>query len=190
MNISELKTMSNEIENEIENCENDLNKVGSLTIKTQSFVNLLSKQDENNKEIKILKIKANSYQKSARTLGEKKAALRNEFEQEMEDSKIRPQKISEIGDVTNTMTDNEFYANQSSKLDEFISNSMDSIESLRKQGKYIENINSKLKQGMISLGVSSDVVNKIESRIAGDKTIFLICLCLIILLIIILRFVF
>lgn len=186
MGIAELQCMAATIEREIEECENDLKRVGSLTIKTQSFSNLLSKQDESDKEIKLLKIKANSFLKSVKLLGEKKAIIKNEYEQEMEHSKIRPQKISEM---TNSMADNEFYSKQSSTLDEFISSSMDSLDSLKRQSKYIDNISGKLKQGVLSIGVSSDLVNQIESRFAGDKSIFYILLILIVLLILFMRFV-
>lgn len=188
MEISELQTMAEKIERDIDECENDLNKVGSLTIKVQSFANLLGKQDQESKEVKLLKIKANSFLKSVKILGEKKAVLKKEFEQEMEESKIRPQKISEIDNYS--MPENEFFSNQSSKLDDFISNSIDTIDSLKRQSRHIDNVSRKLKEGMINMGVSNDLMNQIESRFAGDKSVFLILLILVILLIFILRFVF
>lgn len=188
MNISDLEAMAGKIEQDIKDCQNNLNKLGTLTIKTQSFINMLSKQSEDNDDVKRLKMKANSYLKSVKELGDKKAIMKKELEHEMEESKIRPKKINELDN--HSMTESEFFSNQSSKLDEFISSSMDTIDSLKRQSRYIDNINGKLRQGVLNMGVNSDLLNQIETRFAGDKSIFIILLILIVIFIFVLRFAF
>jgi hypothetical protein len=190
MSIENLKVMASEIEKEIINCEKDLKKVGSLTIKTQSLLNLLAKEDPTNKDVKVLKIKAISYQNKVKELGERRNKEKQEFETELMDSKIRTKKITEINDQGYEMDQSSFFASQNSKLDEFISSSMDSLESLKRQSVYIERINDTLKQGALRMGISNETLSRIESRFAGDKSLFIIMLISIFLLIFILKFIF
>ncbi|ELA42794.1 uncharacterized protein VICG_00109 [Vittaforma corneae ATCC 50505] len=189
MSLGELKIMANEIENEIELCNKDLKKVGSLVIKTQSLMNLLAKEDPSDKEVKVLKIKASSFQSKARELSERRSKEKQELENELMDSKIRTKKITEMSDFGSEMGQSGFFAAQSSKLDDFISTSMDSLESLRRQSVYIDRINETLRRGAFRLGVSNETLSRIESRFAGDKSLFIILLIGIVALVLILRFI-
>lgn len=187
MNLDALEAMASEIEKEIAICEKDLKKAGSLAIKTQSLVNLLLKEDPTNRAVNVLKIKANSYQNKAKELCERRAKEKQDLENELEDSKIRVKKITEICD---TGTEQSFFVEQTSRLDEFISSSMDSLESLRRQSVLVDKINSNLRQGAVRLGVSTETLSMIETRFAGDKSLFLILLGMFVLLVILLKFVF
>lgn len=187
MSLEELESMSLEIEEEIKICERDLKKTGSLVIKTQSFTRLISKEDPNLERIKVLKKKAIEYQNKAKELSERRTREKKELEQEMEDSKIRAKRISEIKEDGAEPT---FYKEQSSRLDDIISTSMDSLESLRRQGVLIDRINNNLRQGAMRLGVSHETISMIESRFAGDKSLFWILFCGFIALIFILRLFF
>ncbi|KAM0681558.1 hypothetical protein GINT2_000217 [Glugoides intestinalis] len=187
MNLDSLEAMASEIEKEIVLCEKDLKKVGSLAIKTQSLLNLLSKEDATNRAVNILIIKANSYQNKAKELCERRAKEKQELENELVESKIRQKKITEISD---TGVEQNFFVEQTSRLEDFISISMDSIESLRRQSVLVNNINNKLRQGAIRLGISTETLSKIETRFAEDKSLFLILLCLFIILVILLKFIF
>lgn len=189
MNLEDLKKMANEIEKEIELCQNDLKKVGSLVIKTQSLYNLLSKEDDNDKDVKLLKIKAASYQNKVKELSEKRNREKQDFENELIDSKIRTKKITELTNHDTVMDDKTFFSTQNNKLDEFISTSMDSLESLRRQSVYIDRINETLRQGALRMGFSNETLCKIESRFAGDKSLFIILFFSVILLILILKFI-
>lgn len=188
--VEDLQTMADEIEKEIEACESDLRRVGSLSIKAQSFANMVQKLGLCTEGASLLRAKANSFQNRVRVLSDRRTREKQELEQELEDSKIKYKKITEVRDNALDMHDSEFFSRQSSKLDEFISSSMDSLESLRRQGVYIDRINSTLRSGILRLGVGSDTLHKIESRFAGDKSLFLALMGTLALLILVLKVVF
>lgn len=188
--IEDLQAMADEIEGEIEICENDLKRVGSLSIKTQSFANMVLRMDSSSKTAGLLKIKASSFQNKVRILSDRRTREKLDLELELEDSKIRYKKITEARDNALDVQDSEFFSRQSSKLDEFISSSMDSLESLGRQSVYIDRISSTLRSGLRKLGVGSDILHKIESRFAGDRSLFLILMGMLALLILALKTIF
>lgn len=187
--IENLKRMASEIENGIVECQTDLRKVGTLNIKVQSFRNMLSKQDPSSEEVRMLSTKASDFQNKTRMLSDQRRKEKQGLEQEMIDSKIKFKKITEASDNSG-LHDSDFYSKQSSRLDDYISSSMDSLEALKKQSVYIDRINNTIKSGLLKLGVGSDVLHKIESRFAGDKSLFLILVAVIVILIFILKIVF
>lgn len=191
MALADLQSIAKEIEEEIKLCENDLKKVGSLVIKAQSFVNLLAKEDSSDQAVRQLKGKAMAYQNKVKELSERRNREREDFEQELTDSKIRTKKITEVHDTGTDavqLSQKQFFSTQTSKLDDFISTSMDSLESLKQQSLYIDRINDVLKRGASRLGVSNETLNRIESRFWGDKSLFIIFLIGIVVLIFVLRF--
>lgn len=187
---ADLQAMANEIEKEMSACESDLRRVGSLSIKVQSFANMVQRLDPGEQAASFLKAKANTFRCRARVLSDRRTMEKMELEQEMESSRIKYKKITEAKDNTLDSQDSEFFSRQSSKLDEFISSSMDSLESLRRQSAYIDRISSTLRDGLQRLGVGSDTLHSIESRLAGDRTLFLILMGALALLILILKTIF
>lgn len=188
-----LESMAKEIEEEIHHCETDLKKVGSLVIKAQSFANLLAKENSGDSEVKQLKEKSRVYQNKVKELSERRNKERADFEQELVDSKIRTKNITEMQDTcasVSVVTQKQFFSTQSSKLDDFISTSMDSLESLKKQSIYIDRINDVLRRGATRIGVSNETLTKIENRFAGDKSLFFIFIGAIIIMMFVLRFIF
>lgn len=185
-----MQSMAEEIEQEIQRCEKDLRRVGSLVIKTHSLSNMLAKEDPELKEIKILKIKTNAFKSKVKELSERRAKEKQDLENEMEDSKIRVKRITEVSGDDLEHRESSFFSTQSSRLDDFISNSMDSLESLRRQNVFIDRINNNLREGAIRLGMSGSLLANIESRFAGDKSLFIILLLVFIFVVVILRFIF
>lgn len=190
MSVENLKSIADEIERELRICAEDLSRVGSLVIKTQSLLNLVAKEDPNSPEVKQLKGRAQAYHNKVKELSERRNRERAEFEQEMSDSKIRTRRITEMSDCSSDTHRTKFVATQTNKLDEFISSSMDSLESLRRQSIHIDRVNDVLKRGAIRLGVSNETLGRIESRFAGDKSLFIILLIGVAVLFLLLRFAF
>lgn len=181
--------MARDIERDIEMCEKDLKRVGTLVIKAHSFANLLAKEDPENREVKMLKIKALSYKNKSKELSERRSREKQEFDDELADSRIRTKKITEMSESGRNPGEERFFTSQSSKLDDFISSSMDSLQSLKRQSVYIDRINDTLRQGALRLGISNETLGRIESRFAGDKSLFYILFIGVIILILILKFI-
>jgi len=193
MTLADLQSMAVEIEEEIKMCEHDLKRVGSLVIKAQSLANLLAKEDPTDQAVRQLKGKAAEYQNKVKELSERRNREREDFAQELTDSKIRVKNITEVQDSSADLaqiSQKQFFGAQSSKLDDFISTSMNSLESLKQQSVYIDRINDVLRRGASRLGVSNDTLSRIESRFVGDKSLFIIFLFGIVVLIFVLRFIF
>lgn len=188
-NKEELRRMQQEIEREINLCQRDLKRIGSLSIKVNSFKNLVAKESENNSIHGEFSLKSKYFQDQVRILSDKRTQEKQELEQEMESSKIRYKKITEVKDTSNDI-DDKFFSQQSNKLDDFISKSMDSLRSLERQGGYIDNISNTVRRNFVNLGLGSDILYNIESRFAGDKSLFYILIISTILVILVLRFIF
>lgn len=189
LNINELKIMENEIENELKKSQSDLKKVGSLTIKINSFKNMVSKINQNESGAKELFLKSKYFQQQIKILADRRTQEKQELEHEMESSKIRFKRITEASE-NNDLTDDKFFSQQSSKIDDFISKSMDSFRSLERQGGYIDKISHSIRRNFVNLGVGDDLLYNIETRFAGDKSLFYILIIILIILIFVLRFYF
>lgn len=187
--IEELKIIADELEQELESCEKDLKKTSILLVKIQSFQTMLNKREEDG-EIRILRVKAQSFLKKVQQLCQKRNKEKSDLEQEMNDARIRVKKINEACDPDMELKERDFFSKQNEHLDNYILNAIDSIDSLKRQGVYIDRINENLRSGLIRMGVSSAFLNRIESRFKRDKLIFIILFFIIILFILFLRFFF
>jgi len=67
----------------------------------------------------------------------------------------------------------DFYGAQSSRMDNIIMSTMDSLESLRLQGKYIDSTRTMINDGLRRMGLSNRFINRIESRVTMDKVVFI-----------------
>lgn len=190
--VEELRAIAAEIEIELEACEKNLKRVGALSVKIQSFCNMVGRMDHGGSAAEELRKKARAYAGRVKALGDRRAREQSEFEQEMADSKLSVRKISEACDPDREVaSDKDFYADQTSKLDSFITNTMDSLESLKRQGVYISRVNERLRSGLERLGVSGELIGRIERQYAGDNMLFKVAFAftvvLVIFLIILLR---
>lgn len=185
-----LETMAGEIEEQINACGNDLRNIGTLNIKTQSFLNMLSKANDGSEEFKILITKAGEIRNKVKILSNLRKQEKEKMEQEMMESKIKYKKITEVHDNTRNELDSDFFDSQSSRLDDFIMSSMDSLASLKRQGNYINRITNTLRNSFVRLGGSSDLLQKIESQVEGYKKSFLILVGFLFIVFFCLRFIF
>jgi len=190
LEFEDLNKMADEIEDELGVCRNDLRKIGTLNIKAQSYMNILSKQNQNTKEFNLLKERGEHIQNNIKVLSDLRKKEKQELEQEMSDSKINFKRITEARDSSSNVSESDFFHGQSSRLDRIIHSSMDSLESIKRQGNMINSVNDTLRRSFIKLGAGSDLLQKIESRVAGDKSLFLMLICILIALIILLKLVF
>lgn len=188
--LEELAAMADEIENELGMCDKNIKKLGSASIKTQSFHNMVNKEDQGDRNIKQLQMKARYFLNRVKTFNDMRSKERSEFEQEMADSKIQVKKISETYDPDHELKEREFYSKQSNKLDSFIISTMDSLDSIKRQGVFIQRANERLKNGLMRLGVSGELIDKIEVRFARDKTLFMVLFGSVLFFIVLLRFYF
>ncbi|KAI5172370.1 hypothetical protein PAEPH01_1734 [Pancytospora epiphaga] len=186
----ELSKMADEIDIELGMCEKNLKKIGSVAIKIHSFGSILDKQDQNNQNIRQLQVRRRYFHVRAAEFTDQQARERGQMEKEMEDAKIGIKHLSESHDPDSELREREFYSKQSNRLDEFIMSTMDSLDSVKRQGVYIQKINEKLKSGLERLGVSGALISKIEARVSQDKTLFTALFCITLFMILLLRFYF
>lgn len=188
--VSELNKICTKLEEELKDCHQDLKRVGNLNIRSQSLRNMIEKLEEDGDEIRKLKSRSHRIQSKVKNLSDLRTKEKNEMEEEMISSNIRYKKITEASESGIHLSDKEFFLQQTNKLDDFLSSTLDSIKSLEKQGGYIDRINKSLRNGLVNFGVAGDVLHRLESRFAGDKSLFIILICLLVLLIFILRLLF
>lgn len=186
--LQELIVMADEIEDELGRCGNNLKGVGALSVKIQSLQNMLRREDQDNGKIKQLQVRTKYFLTQVRILSEKCTAERDAMEQEMEDSKIRVKKISETYDPDHEMKERDFYSKQSSRVDDFISNTMDSLESLKRQGAIINRVNERITAGIERLGYTGDFIRRIEQRFGRDTMFFILLFGALFILVLLLRF--
>ena len=176
--VEELERRAEEIERELKLCESDSRRAGALTVKVQSFHNALRKENPSDPKVKRLQTRSKYFITQARLLSEQAAKEQENIDSEMTASRIRPQRSGEIeydsqGGMS-TQSDSEFFSEQSTRMDSFISTTMDSIESLKRQGLVINRINDRLRDGLSRIGMSAELIESVEARFGRDRGIFYI----------------
>lgn len=186
--VDELTSIADEIEVGLEKCKDNLNLAGGLSIKVRSFSNMILKADLPKHDTEILDRRANIFSKKIQELSRRKAAERMELEQDMEDSKIKVSRITELKDLNQDVGREDFFDHQTSRLDDFLMSTMGSIDSLKRQSAYIDRISSRMRSGLARLGIGNEVIQKINERVGSDKLIFIVLTVLVLMFIFILRF--
>ncbi|KAM0688468.1 hypothetical protein COBT_000279 [Conglomerata obtusa] len=119
--------------------------------------------------------------------------------------KIYKEKLSEINSKAQEVNNNTYesvhpnIAENESVEDEFITSNarrvltyshmaLDSLDSLRKQRQVIESARGKIKNGLIGLGVSNNMVEMISNRYLTDYYFFMAGVAIIILLLIFIKY--
>lgn len=190
--VRELENMANEIEEELESCKRNIRRLGGVTIKIQSFSNILRKMNASDSAVKQLQIKRNYFAGQLRALSDIQAREREAEEQEMSVSNIHIRKMNEVQDASSgaALQGDGFYEEQSNKLDDFILSAMDSFDAVKRQGVYIRRAHERLKTGMLRLGLSSEMIDIIERRVGQDRLIFIVLFIVVVIFILLLRICF
>lgn len=181
-NIENLKREQVEIEQEIEKAKLSLKNLGTLSIRINNFERQANLLDCSNEE--FLK-KAKEFKKQIIHLSNLRSKRNQENMEEMLRSKLQPDKpITDISECT----DAEYFRSRTERVNNILTNAMDALDSVKRQGRYIERTNMKIKSGLRKLGVSRDLVNEIDKRYLADNLIFVRLFIAIIFVFFILRF--
>lgn len=84
--------------------------------------------------------------------------------------------------------EDRFLGNNTRRVNSYIMNAIDTLESLKKQRVYIDNTRERIKDGLVRIGVSKGMVDKIGNRFLTDYYFFLAGVALIVVIIIIIKF--
>ncbi|OQS54624.1 hypothetical protein EHP00_125 [Ecytonucleospora hepatopenaei] len=170
-------------------CEQGNGSLGSLVVKIRSFKNLLNKTNLDLEQKHKYDVEINNIIQRYKQVQVEKNKLKTSTQNELRESNLMVQRIDELTKVKD-LSDKDFYASQNSKLDKIIGSGYDSLSNLKKQDEIIDGINSKLKKGLTKLGISNDLMEKIEKRTLGDKSFFYFMIFLLIFLMFLIKFVF
>ncbi|KAK6090335.1 hypothetical protein P3W45_000692 [Vairimorpha bombi] len=182
--ISNLKKEASEIDKEIKKSEKNLENIGTLAIRIQKFVKLVEYLEEINDEIKELKIMAEYFNKKIIQLSNLRVKKRQEDNQEMIRSRLTP----DAPYTECTTDDKDFFIEKTHRVNNILTNAIDVLESVKKQGKYIERTSSRIKGGLLKLGMSKELVNEIDRRYLADNRIFVTGFVILLVFFFLLRF--
>ncbi|KAI4291269.1 hypothetical protein PAPHI01_0543 [Pancytospora philotis] len=188
--IRELGELADQIEAELELCKNNSKKIGTVSVKLQSFCKMLDRENQGDPAIRKMLIRKKYFLNQIRALGSAQAKERSDMEREMAECNMPVATLSETHDPVYTVKDRDFFAQQSSHIDDFIHSTMDSLDAIKRQGVYIDRTRMRLSSGLERLGVSGELIGRIESRVARDKSLFIVLFVLVVFSVLMLRFYF
>ena len=165
-----MEAMANEIEQELEMVQGGNRNAGALTVKVQSFCNMLRREDQNDPRVRQLGMKGRYFTNQMRSIAEREAQERESLEAEMISSNIKSRGSSY--EQEGAGHGDEFYKENTGRIDSFICSTMNSIHSLRRQGAIIERANYNLRGLLTRAGLSSEMLQRIEQRFGRDKALF------------------
>ncbi|TBU08860.1 hypothetical protein CWI36_0090p0030 [Hamiltosporidium magnivora] len=124
----------------------------------------------------------------------KKINLNNEINSSIKINNFEDQEISTYDTNTNSyikinnFEDKNISTGNTRRLNSYIETALDSLESLKKQRVYIDNTKSKIREGLIGLGLSSQVVDDISNRYLNDYYFFWVGVGIVVLIFLLFRF--
>ena len=184
----EFDKMFERIEKDVENCKMTGKNIGNVGLKLKSLSSLLNKANLTQEEKKIYTVKMQQITSAFKEIEMQRRKEKMDLHREMSEAKIT---INRYDEVTKTnVTDKDFYRRENDRLDKIINSGYNSLDNLKRQETLISGINDKLKAGLHILGMSSEFMDKIESRMGGDRSFFYLMIVLIIFLMILFKFIF
>lgn len=150
-----------------------------MAIRIQKFIKLVGYLEDSD-----LQLKADDYNQRIIRLSNKRLQIRREKNDEMIKCKLTPE------EPFTECTGDSYYNEKTQRVNNILTDAVNILDTIQKQGKYIERTNSRLKGGLLKLGLSKELVNEIDRRYLADNKIFVTCLVLLIILFFILRFLF
>ncbi|KAL0265851.1 UNVERIFIED_CONTAM: hypothetical protein PYX00_011568 [Menopon gallinae] len=76
--------------------------------------------------------------------------------------------------------DEDIMSTNTRRLNSYLMSAIDSLDSIKQQGKVLESVREKILAGAKRMGVNDTLVDKISSRYSNDKILFMIGLALVI----------
>ena len=186
----ELDKMINAIEKELVKCEQNLNNIGIANIKIKSFQNLLSNIDMSPQELDYYQNKLQKLTVVYKQLASRRTLEKSSLHKEMYESNITIQRINEVSkpNKLTELTNEQFYEMQNNQLDNILTKGFYSLLNLKRQDKFITNIDDRIKYTLSKIGVSSELLYKIERITLGNKRFFYTLFIVIVILLFVFRF--
>ena len=186
----ELDKMINSIEKELVKCEQNLNNIGIANIKIKSFQNLLSNIDMSPQELDYYQNKLQKLTVVYKQLASRRTLEKSSLHKEMYESNITIQRINEVSkpNKLTELTNEQFYEMQNNQLDNILTKGFDSLLNLKRQDKFITNIDDRIKYTLSKIGMSSELLYKIERITLGNKRFFYTLFIVIVILLFVFRF--
>lgn len=186
----EFDKMINAIEKELVKCEQNLNNIGIANIKIKSFQNLLSNIDMSPQELDYYQNKLQKLTVVYKQLASRRTLEKSSLHKEMYESNITIQRINEISkpNKLTELTNEQFYEMQNNQLDNILTKGFDSLLNLKRQDKFITNIDDRIKYTLSKIGMSSELLYKIERITLGNKRFFYTLFIVIVILLFVFRF--
>ena len=186
----ELDKMINAIEKELVKCEQNLNNIGIANIKIKSFQNLLSNIDMSPQELDYYQNKLQKLTVVYKQLASRRTLEKSSLHKEMYESNITIQRINEVSkpNKLTELTNEQFYEMQNNQLDNILTKGFDSLLNLKRQDKFITNIDDRIKYTLSKIGMSSELLYKIERITLGNKRFFYTLFIIIVILLFVFRF--
>lgn len=181
----------NAIREELKNCEQKLENIGSLAIRVQVFTRSVASLSEEDTETERLSKQADLFNKAILRLGNQRSKQRNEEKKEMERSKIDVQEdYLENSCTPQPTTDEDFFSSSTQRINNVLMNAMDAFDTVRRQNVYIDRTSERIRIGLSRIGISKQLIDQIDRRYLSDRVIFMGGVVLLILLFILVRFFF
>lgn len=186
----ELDKMINAIEKELVKCEQNLNNIGIANIKIKSFQNLLSNINMSPQELDYYQNKLQKLTVVYKQLANRRTLEKSSLHKEMYESNITIQRINEVSkpNKLTELTNEQFYEMQNNQLDNILTKGFDSLLNLKRQDKFITNIDDRIKYTLSKIGMSSELLYKIERITLGNKRFFYTLFIVIVILLFVFRF--
>lgn len=180
-----LSKIKDEIDSEIQK-EPTEDRIGCILAKIAYFTNYLVNNEQlfisvDFEENKVKRKQYNQFKQMIKDYKEQIGRIRASLATEVQDN------IEEFNENVATAPEDRFAEDNTRRVNNYIMNAIDSLESLKSQRKYIDNTKERIKDGLIRIGVSRNMVDKISNRYLTDYYFFWAGVAIIVILIILIR---
>lgn len=179
----------NAIKKELEVCEKDLENIGALAIRIQSFSRSVSSLDPEEPEAERLSKQADLFSKSILRLGSRRSKKRSEMREEMTKSKATTEKeYMENTNIPQPVSDDDFFSSSTKRINDVLMNAMDAFETVKRQNVYINRTSERIRAGLSRIGLSKQLIDQIDKRYLSDRVLFMGGIVLLVIMFFLLRF--
>ncbi|AFN83405.1 putative vesicular transport protein [Encephalitozoon romaleae SJ-2008] len=179
----------NAIRKELKVCEEDLENIGALAIRIQSFSRSVSNLDPSEPEAERLSKQADLFSKSILRLGNQRSKKRSEMREEMTKSKANTEKeYMENTNIPQPISDDDFFSSSTKRINDVLMNAMDAFETVKRQNVYINRTSERIRASLSQIGLSKQLIDQIDKRYLSDRVLFMGGIVLLVIMFFLLRF--